>query len=171
MIGAMNAPAAASLRQARKSSRYERVMNRVWYHLVASGLVPRRWPGSPVIGSTTLEVHGRKSGILRRTPVTWVEYGGVPYLVAMMGEESDWVHNTRATSGVVTFKRGKRREAVLHELPAGERAPIIRAWYTRTGASTPKKYIKLPGDAPIEAFEAIAPRWPVFKITPPEAVS
>lgn len=146
-------------------------MNRLWYRLVASGLLPRRWPGTPVIGSTTLEVRGRKSGVLRCSPVTWVEYRGAPYLVAMLGEESDWVHNARATFGAVTLKRGRRRDAVLQELLVGERAPIIQAWYRRTGASTPKKYIKLPHNAPLEAFEAIAPRWPVFKITPPEAVS
>jgi deazaflavin-dependent oxidoreductase (nitroreductase family) len=159
-----------SLREARKSSRYERVMNRMWYRLVAAGLVPRRWPGTPVIGSMTLEAPGRKSGVMRRVPVTWVEFEGERYLVAMMGEESDWVHNARAAGGAVTFKRGKRRRAVLQELPVAERAPVLQAWYRRTGSSTPRKYIGLDPRAPLEAFEKIAPRWPVFRITPPDAI-
>jgi deazaflavin-dependent oxidoreductase (nitroreductase family) len=166
----------ASLREKRKSNRYERVMNRVWYRIVALGLVPRRWPGKPVLGSTTVEVRGRKSGVMRRVPVTWVEYEGPdgqaqPYLVAMMGEESDWVHNARAAGGRVVLKRGRRRKATLEELPVAERAPIIQAWYKRTGSSTPKNYIGLDAKAPLAAFEAIAPRWPVFRITPATAVA
>ncbi|HVP04696.1 MAG TPA: nitroreductase/quinone reductase family protein [Dehalococcoidia bacterium] len=160
----------ASLREKRKSNRYERIVNRLWYRVVAWGLVPRRWPGVPVIGSTTIEVPGRKSGVMRRIPVTWVEFEGQPYLVAMLGEESDWVHNARATGGKVVLKRGRRRKALLEELPVEQRAPILRAWYKRTGRSTPKNYIGLPPGAPLEAFEKIAPRWPVFRITPASAV-
>ena len=156
-----------SLRQRRKSSRYERTMNRIWYRIVAMGLVPRRWPGTPTLGSTTIEVKGRKSGVLRCVPVTWVEVAGGKYLVAMMGEESDWVHNARAAGGHVVFKRGKRRDVLIEELPVHQRAPIIRAWYSRTGGSTPRNYIGLDPNAPLEEFEKIAPRWPVFRITPP----
>lgn len=152
------------LRAKRKSSKYQRVMNRVWYRIVAAGLVPKRWPGTPVLGSTTIEVPGRRSGAMRRVPVTWVEVDGERFLVAMMGEESDWVHNARAKAGHVTLKRGRRRDAVLEELPVEERPPIIQAWYKRTGASTPRGYIGLDPKAPIEEFEKIAPRWPVFRI-------
>jgi hypothetical protein len=156
---------AVSLRAARKKSRYERFMNRVWCRLVGAGFVPRKWPGKPAIGSMTLRVRGRRSGIMRTVPVTWVEVGGERYLVAMMGEESDWVHNARATGGEVTFKRGRRKKAHIAELAVPERAPILQAWYSRTGRSTPQKYIGLPPNAPLEEFERIAPRWPVFRIT------
>jgi hypothetical protein len=88
-----------------------------------------------------------------------------------MGEESYWVHNARATEGRVVLRRGRRRKAVLEELPVAERAPVLMAWYSRVGSSTPSHYIGLPADAPLEAFEAIAPRWPVFRITPASAVS
>jgi deazaflavin-dependent oxidoreductase (nitroreductase family) len=156
--------AATSLREARKSSKFERVTNRIWYRIVELGLVPRRWPGKPVIGSTTLEVRGRKSGVIRRVPVTWVEHDGAKYLVAMMGEESDWVHNARASGGKVIFKRGRRKKNLLAELPVAERAPVLQSWYRRTGSSTPKKYIGLDANAPLAEFEKIAPRWPVFRI-------
>lgn len=161
---------ARRLRLMRKGSRYERVMNRLWRRIVAAGLVPRRWPGKPVIGSMTLEVPGRKSGVMRSVPVTWVEFEGGRYLVAMMGEESDWVHNARATNGMVKLKRGRRKQSVLEELPVPERAPVLREWYKRVGSSTPKRYIGLSPDDPIEAFEQIAPRWPVFRITPADAI-
>ncbi|MEX2245142.1 MAG: hypothetical protein WEC75_00475 [Dehalococcoidia bacterium] len=40
--------------------------------------------------------------------------------------------------------------------------------YRRVGSSTPKRYIGLESGAPLEAFEEIAPRWPVFRITQPD---
>lgn len=153
-----------TLRNLRKRNRFERVANRVWCWIVAHGLVPRRWPGRPRIGSTTLEVRGRKSGVIRRVPVTWVAYRGQRYLVAMMGEESDWVHNARAANGQVHFKRGRRRKGTIEELPVAERAPILHQWYKRVGKSTPRHYVGLPHDAPIAEFERIAPRWPVWRI-------
>jgi hypothetical protein len=155
---------APSLRELRKGNRFERINNRLWFRLVEAGLVPKSWPGKPRIGSTTLRVRGRKSGVMRPVPVTWVEYHGARYLVAMLGEESDWVHNARATAGNVVFKRGRRKRVHIEELPVEERAPILRAWYQRTGNSTPKHYIRLPEDASLSEFERIAPRWPVFRI-------
>jgi deazaflavin-dependent oxidoreductase (nitroreductase family) len=158
------------LRAKRKSSKYERVMNRVWYRFVAAGLVPERWPGKPVLGSTTVEVIGRKSGLMRCVPVTWVQFEGERYLVAMMGEESDWVHNARAMGGRVTLKRGRRRAVHLQEVPVDKRAAIIQAWYRRTGSSTPRRYVGLDPKAALGEFEKIAPRWPVFRITPGSAL-
>jgi hypothetical protein len=155
------------LRALRKSTKSERVMNRAWHWVVAHGLVPRSWPGRPRLGSTTLEVRGKRSGVMRSVPVTWVEYGGDRYLVAMMGEQSDWVHNARATAGEVTFRRGRRKKALLEELPVEARAPILQAWYSRTGRSTPSRYIGLDPKAPLAEFEKIAPKWPVFRIVKP----
>jgi hypothetical protein len=80
------------------------------------------------------------------------------------------VLNARATGGKVTLKRGRRWKALLEELSVAPRAPILQAWYKRTGSSTPLKYTGLPPDAPLEAFEKIAPRWPVFKITPADTI-
>lgn len=158
------------LREQRKSSRYERAMNKAWLRIVAAGVVPRRWPGTPKIGSLVIEAPGRKSGVMRQVPVTWVEVEGQRYIVAMLGEESDWVHNARAVGGHVTLKRGRRRKALIEELSVEERPPILQAWYRRTGNSTPSHYIHLPADAPLADFERIAPRWPVFRITQPEAM-
>jgi hypothetical protein len=49
---------------------------------------------------------------------------------------------------------------MLEEVAALERAPIIRAWYQRTWAST-RPHLRLAG---IEEFERIAPAHPVFRI-------
>jgi deazaflavin-dependent oxidoreductase (nitroreductase family) len=154
-----------SLREIRKASRYERIMNRVWCWLVASGLVPESWPGRPKIGSVVLELRGRRSGRLRRVPVTWIELDRVRYLVAMLGEQSDWVHNARAADGRAIIKRGRRRWATLQELPVDQRAPVLKAWLGRAGASSiPRKYLGVDRRGALEEFERIAPRSPVFRL-------
>jgi hypothetical protein len=108
---------------------------------------------------------------MRAVAVTWVEVAGQRYLIAMLGEQSDWVHNARATNGVVTFRRGRRKKARLEELPVEERAAVLQAWYSRAGrSSTPRKYIGLEPDAPLESFAKIAPKWPVFRISPASAL-
>jgi deazaflavin-dependent oxidoreductase (nitroreductase family) len=153
------------LREMRKSSKSERIHNRVWCWLVAAGLVPSSWPGRPKIGSVVLELKGRRSGVTRRVPVTWIELDGNRYLVAMLGEQSDWVHNARASGGAAVFRRGKARRVTLEELPPEQRAPILRAWLGRTGLSSiPRKYLGIDRHAGIEEFEQIAPGWPVFRI-------
>jgi deazaflavin-dependent oxidoreductase (nitroreductase family) len=112
-----------------------------------------------------IESRGRRSGRLRRVPVTWIELDTERYFVSMMGEQSDWVHNVRAAGGEVLLRRGKARQAKLEELPVSERGAILKAWLGRTGAfSTPRKYVRLERFAPIEEFERIAPRWPVFRL-------
>ena len=46
----------------------ERVLSHAWCWLVASGLMPSSWPGSPRIGAVALELRGRRGGkaVLRR---------------------------------------------------------------------------------------------------------
>ena len=50
----------------------------------------------------------------------------------------------------------------LVEVPVSERAPIIKAYLRRAPGA--RLHITVPLDAPLEAFEAIAPEHPVFRI-------
>jgi deazaflavin-dependent oxidoreductase (nitroreductase family) len=153
------------LKQRRRASRTERVHSRAWTGIVPLGLVPPSWPGKPRIGPVLIETIGRRTGKPRAAAATWIELHGQRYLVSMLGEESDWVHNVRATEGRAVLRRGKRWRVLLEELPIAERAPILKAWLGRTGVSSiPVKYVGLDRSAPIEEFERIAPRWPVFRI-------
>lgn len=72
------------------------------------------------------------------------------------------MQNARAPGrGLLT--RGRRREWVtLTELPAGERAPVLRAFPRQVPGGV--RFFGLPPDP--EAFAAAAPRCPVFRLDP-----
>ena len=95
-----------------------------------------------------LVVAGRKSGVVRATPVAILEQAGARYLVAGF-DGADWIKNVRHQGGRAVLQRGARREHVmLLELPVGERAPILRAFartvrgpglrHGRTGCARPR---------------------------------
>lgn len=154
-----------TLKTMRRTSKWERLHSQAWRWLVSNGLVPSSWPGHPRIGSVALHMTGRRSGRSRAVAVTWIEFNRQRYLVSMLGEESDWVHNVRAVGGEVVIRRGRRKPVKLHELPILERAPILQAWLGRTGfSSIPRKYLRLDRHAPLADFEKIAADYPVFRI-------
>jgi hypothetical protein len=95
--------------------------------------------------------------------VTWVEFEGDRYLVSMLGDRTAWVRNARAANGEAVLRRGKRTPVTLDEVPADRRGSIIRDWYKRTASST-RAHIGLDTDVPLEEFEHIADRHPVFRI-------
>jgi deazaflavin-dependent oxidoreductase (nitroreductase family) len=112
-----------------------------------------------------LTVVGRRSGIPRTTPVTLVRDGGNRWLVAPYGEVS-WVQNARA-AGRVTLSRGRRVETVsLTELGPVESAPVLKAYITKVAVTRP--FFDVGTDSPLDAFEAEAPRHPVFLLRPTE---
>jgi glyoxylase-like metal-dependent hydrolase (beta-lactamase superfamily II) len=80
----------------------------------------------------TLEVPGRRSGVIRRTTLVKTSCDGEDYLVALAGE-SEWVRNVRAAEGRVVIGRRERRAARLVEVPPEQRAPVIRAYLLRAG--------------------------------------
>jgi deazaflavin-dependent oxidoreductase (nitroreductase family) len=97
------------------------------------------WIGAPIIAlglaprdAVILEVRGRKSGKIRKTPILRTRHDGHDHLIALAGE-SQWVRNVRASDGRAVIRRRKRSDVYLHELPAAERAPVIAA-YLRTAA-------------------------------------
>jgi deazaflavin-dependent oxidoreductase (nitroreductase family) len=145
----------------------QRLTARLMWWLVSVGLTPARWPGS-ACGTVILEVRGRRSGALRSLLVTWVEHEGDRYLVTMPGKEPQWVRNMRAAGGSVTLRHGNHWDEVrLQEVPEGERAPVLQAWYRFTSLSAnPRRHFKLGRTATIEEFERIAADHPVFRVVP-----
>lgn len=112
----------------------------------------------------TLQVKGRRSGWVRDTVLVVAEYDGRRYLVSMLGDGSEWVRNVRAAGGKAFVKRGQSRPVQLTEVPAGERGPILKA-YCQV-ATSGRQHFPLSHHAPLSEFEAVAGRYPVFRIDP-----
>jgi hypothetical protein len=111
----------------------------------------------------TLEVPGRRSGRVISFPVVIADYEGERYLVAMLGEDTNWVRNVRAAGGRVVFRHGRRETVRLEEVDPGARAPILRRYLDCAPGARP--HIPVDRRAPIEEFEEIAPQIPVFRVS------
>lgn len=131
--------------------------------LTSRGLSPRH--------VVTLEVPGRTSGLIRRTTLVRIEHGGEGFLVSLAGE-SEWVRNVRAAGGRVVLGRRERRAATLLEVPADERAPVIRAYLLRAGrgagstavANEARYSFRVDADASLEGIRRVVEHYPVFRI-------
>jgi hypothetical protein len=114
-----------------------------------------------------LVLPGRKTGKLRRTPVTPLELDGHRYLVAGF-PGSDWAANARAVSeqGGLGVLSGRRDERVrLVELSPAEAEPVLRAWPVRVPQGA--KIMRDGGvvaDLEPDTFAALAGRCAVFRV-------
>jgi len=89
------------------------------------------------------------------------EHAGANYLAAAV-DYSDWMLNARASGGQATVRHGKRKAVKLAEVPVDQRAPILRSYLKRSLGARP--VFKLSPSTPIERFQEIAAKHPVFKI-------
>jgi polyisoprenoid-binding protein YceI len=132
-----------------------RRFSRLWAAVFGLGLMPRRW--------VTLEVPGRRSGKLTRFPLGMADLAGQWYLVPMLGERCNWVRNVRAADGRVILRHRRAVPCRLAEVPVAERAPIIRRYLQKVPGARP--HVPVGRHAPMADFEAIAPRYPVFRVS------
>ena len=101
---------------------------RFWNTAMHLGLLPRRW--------VTLEVRGRRTGRVTRFPLGMADVGGRYYLVSMFGE-CNWVQNVRASGGRATLRRRRGRPVRLLEIPAEQRALVIRRYVEKVPGGRP----------------------------------
>ena len=113
----------------------------------------------------TLQVKDRSTGRLYETILAVARYQAQRYLVLMLGDNSEWVQNLRAAGGQAFIKRGGSYPVTLSEIPAKERAPILKAWCQVSTSG--RQHLPVLHQAPISDFEAIAEYYPVFRIDPP----
>jgi len=138
----------------RRPAKLTQIMNGALGWLASLGLTPSHM--------ITLEVKGRRSGQPRSTVVNAVEYEGGRYLVSPRGE-AEWVRNLRAAGGEAIVRHRGRRGVRLQELPAEERAPILKKYLSENAMSTGKHFGVDP-KADVAEFGAIAARHPVFRV-------
>lgn len=131
-----------------------RALNRGWAALHARGIAP----GYLV----TLEVTGRRTGRPISFPLVMAAIESERYLVSMLGTDVAWVRNVKAADGYAVLRHGRAEKVRLEELPAAERAPVLKAYLQRAPGARP--HIPVRKDSPVEDFEAIAGDFPVFRV-------
>jgi deazaflavin-dependent oxidoreductase (nitroreductase family) len=143
-----------------RPSRLARWENRVGALVFAAGIWPQR--------VAALEVRGRRSGRLISFPVVIADYQGARYLVSMLGENANWPRNVRAAGGHAVLRHGRREAVQLTEVPAEDRAAILRRYLERAPGARP--HIPVDRHASLEDFEAVASQIPVFRLTTPQPI-
>src|SRR3954467_15027868 len=111
-----------------------------------------------------LVLPGRRTGKLRRTPVSVLDLDGHRYLLAGF-PGADWAANARA-AGVAILSVGERDERVrLVELSPADAEPVLRAWPVRIpqGAKIMRDAGVVPDLEP-DSFAALAGRCAAFRV-------
>ena len=120
--------------------------------------------GLPVAGSRVLEVRGRKSGELRRTPVNPLELEGDRYLVAPRGD-TQWVRNVRVNPDARLLSRGRGEEIRLSEIgEAAAKVPILRAYLEKWAWEVGAFFGGVGADSTDQELARIAPDHPIFQV-------
>jgi deazaflavin-dependent oxidoreductase (nitroreductase family) len=130
-----------------------RATNRLGAFTFAAGLGPNR--------AATLEVRGHKSGRLISFPVVVADYQGQRYLVAMLGQQTNWVHNLRADGRAVLRRGGDEAVSLVEEL-SDKRAAILRRYLELAPGARP--FFPVDRHAPLSEFEGIVDRYPIFRV-------
>ncbi len=139
-----------------RPNRFAQLQNRVSAIAFGIGIWPSR--------AAALEVRGRRSGRTISFPIVIANYDGERFLVAMLGENTNWVRNLRAANGRAVLRHGRREDVWLEEVPVQSRAPILRRYLALAPGARP--HIPVDRNASMEEFERIAPDFPVFRIAP-----
>ena len=138
-----------------KVGRAEKIANLAAKLMVRAGMGPGR--------IHLLTVVGRKTGRSFTTPVTILESEAGRWLVAPYGTVA-WVKNARASGRVTLSRRGYRQTLAVREVEPATAAPILKAYLAIEPIT--RSAFGLSADAPLEEWQAIAPKHPVFRLEP-----
>jgi deazaflavin-dependent oxidoreductase (nitroreductase family) len=120
--------------------------------------------GVSIWGSRVLYVRGRSSGEWRSTPVNPLSYQGARYLVAPRGQ-TQWVRNMRVAGGGELRVGRKVEQFTATELPDAQKPDLLREYLRRWKFEVGTFFQGVGPDATDEQLLAIAPGYPVFRIT------
>lgn len=121
--------------------------------------------GVSVWGSRELRVRGRKTGEWRTVPVNLLTLDGTQYLVAPRGQ-TQWVRNVRVAGGG-ELRVGRRIEPfTIAEVDGDAKVDILRAYLRKWKMEVGVFFDGTSADSTDEEIAAIAPRHPVFLVTP-----
>ena len=128
----------------------------------AFGLIVRLGGGTK--DSFELEVRGRKSGKIFRTPVNLLEFKSKRFLIATRGE-TQWTRNARAAGELTLRKGSKRLKFKARELAIEEKSEVLKEFLERFATTVKRFYTASPG-APLSEFATDAAKMPVFELSP-----
>ena len=131
-----------------------KILNRMWANAASKKVMDN--------GLVALEVIGRKSGRVVSFPLVMVTVDEQRYLASMLGEDAQWVRNVRAANGKAVLRSGGYENVQLEEIPADQRAPLLKAYLHAAPGARP--HVPVDMDAPLAEFEKIAAEFPVFRI-------
>jgi deazaflavin-dependent oxidoreductase (nitroreductase family) len=137
-----------------RPNRVAALLNRGTALVASAGLSPKRL--------VTLELSGRRTGRLLSFPVVVADYQGGRYLVAMLGQDANWVRNVRAAEGGVVLRHGRREAVRLEDVDPRARAPILRRYLQVAPGARP--HFEVDRRDPLAEFERIAAQYPVFRV-------
>src|SRR5450432_3584171 len=120
--------------------------------------------GISIWGSRVLAVRGRTSGEWRTTPVNPLTHDGARYLVAPRGQ-TQWVRNMRVAGGGELRVGRKVEKFTAAELPDAQKPDLLREYLRRWKFEVGTFFQGVGPDATDEQLLAIAPGYPVFRIT------
>ena len=132
-----------------------RLSNRLGAIAFAAGIGPSQ--------AATIEVRGRKTGRKISFPIVVVPYERDRYLVAMLGDKTNWVRNVRADSHAVLLQRTRANVSLVEDF-SGSRAPILRRYLELAAGARP--FFPIDRRAPLGDFERIVKDYPVFRVAP-----
>jgi len=107
------------------------------------------------LGSPTLTVRGRTSGLPITTPLAPFDFEGARYLVGG-GGETQWVRNLRAAAEGELRAKGTHQDFRAVEIDGAERDRIVAAYRDHMGARFESFFKALPDLA----------KHPVFRVDP-----
>jgi len=139
-----------------KPGTLDRILGRALVFLIRIGLVRGHF--------YVLEVRGRNSDRTISLPVDPLDFDGQRYLVCARGN-SNWVRNTRAAGEIALVRALRRRRYAARELAPDMRPPILKAYLDRF-ATEVQRFFPVPKGSAVEAFNDLAPRYPVFALQP-----
>jgi F420H(2)-dependent quinone reductase len=138
-----------------RPNRSARVLSRVLGIAFAAGIGPNQ--------AATIEVRGRKTGRMISFPIVVVAYEADRYLVAMLGDKTNWVRNLRADNHAVLLQ-GRREKVSLVRDFSDNRAAILRRYLEISPGARP--FFAIDRRAPVGEFERIVEQYPVFRVAP-----
>jgi hypothetical protein len=138
-----------------RPGRFARLSNRLGAIAFAAGIGPSQ--------AATIEVRGLKTGRQISFPVVVVPYEGDRYLVAMLGDKTNWVRNVRADSHAVLLQRTRANVSLVEDF-SGNRAAILRRYLELAAGARP--FFPIDRRAPLGDFERIVKDYPVFRVAP-----